>query len=322
MYQDNATLGDTWFRSIEPIASAIPYMVCPGNHEGMYDFLNYRSRFSMPNRDNSSNLYFSWNAGLTHWISYDTEVYFVYEAMEGHGGVHRNFGPYPEIARQQLAFIEADLKKASQDRDQRPWIIAYGHRPMYCSDNDDDDCVLMRDYWKNDLEPLFYQYGVDLVIEAHQHSYERMYPVFNGTVLNGTESPYDNARAPIHIVSGSAGCGENLDTFGPPLGDWSAIRVSEYGYGHLTVHNSSHMHWEQLRVDNYEVVDSIWITKSEPFPIFSALHSSKSSSHSSLSDIALVVGSVVAFLVGVAVLAVGLKSAFAWHEDRSLYHTI
>ena len=30
------------------------------------------------------------------------------------------------------------------------------------------------------LEKLFYSKGVDLIIQAHEHSYERLYPLFNG----------------------------------------------------------------------------------------------------------------------------------------------
>ncbi len=28
-----------------------------------------------------------------------------------------------------------------ESRKARPWIILYGHRPMYCSDDDGDDCT-------------------------------------------------------------------------------------------------------------------------------------------------------------------------------------
>lgn len=28
-----------------------------------------------------------------------------------------------------------------ENRAKRPWIITYGHRPMYCSDDDGDDCL-------------------------------------------------------------------------------------------------------------------------------------------------------------------------------------
>lgn len=143
-----------------------------------------------------------------------------------------NFGPYPDWAAQQLAFVEADLQQAVQNRQQRPWIVAYGHRPMYCSDTDDDSCTQNLDSWKTDLENLFMQYKVDVVIEAHQHSFEMLWPVYNFTVMNGSlAQPFTNAGAPIHIVSGAAGCDEDLDPFGPEgLGPWSAFRSSTYGY--------------------------------------------------------------------------------------------
>jgi hypothetical protein len=155
-------------------------MVCIGNHEGMYDALNYRQRFTRPGYSKTENLYFSWNAGNVHFISYNTEVlyiYFTYKAMDGHGGVHQNFGPYPEIAAAQKAFVAQDLALAAEpaNRELRPWIVVYGHRPMYCSDSDNQDCIRMNNEWKADLEPLFLKYGVDVVLEAHQHTYERLW---------------------------------------------------------------------------------------------------------------------------------------------------
>ena len=98
----------------------------------------------------TGNLYFSFNAGNTHWISYSVEFYFVYEAMEGHGGIGRNFGPYPDLAKKQLEFIEQDLIAANQQRHLRPWIFAYAHRPMYCSDSDDDDCILAKNRFEKE----------------------------------------------------------------------------------------------------------------------------------------------------------------------------
>ena len=40
--------GDAFMRQMQPVAGLLPYMTCPGNHENHYNFLNYKSRFTMP----------------------------------------------------------------------------------------------------------------------------------------------------------------------------------------------------------------------------------------------------------------------------------
>lgn len=53
------------------------------------------------------------------------------------------------------------------------------------------------------LEDLFYKYGVDLEFSAHEHSYERLWPIYDRQVYNGSDSdPYNNPKAPVHIITG------------------------------------------------------------------------------------------------------------------------
>ena len=55
------------------------------------------------------------------------------------------------------------------------------------------------------LEPLLYKHGVDLAMWAHEHEYQRIYPMYNYTLCKGSEAdPYANPRATVHIISGSA----------------------------------------------------------------------------------------------------------------------
>lgn len=61
---------------------------------------------------------------------------------------------------------------------------------MYCSNDDDEDCATVDTVTRVGLplgrmfalEPLFYKYGVDLQIYGHEHSYERLFPIYNYTV--------------------------------------------------------------------------------------------------------------------------------------------
>lgn len=49
------------------------------------------------------------------------------------------------------------------------------------------------------LEDLFFYYGVDIVLQAHEGCYERMYPLMKGVLLSEN---YTNPQAPVQIVHG------------------------------------------------------------------------------------------------------------------------
>ncbi|KAM6961305.1 acid phosphatase type 7 [Aplochiton taeniatus] len=260
MDEDNGRIGDEFMRQIQSIAAYVPYMTCPGNHEAAYNFSNYRNRFSMPGQTES--LWYSWNIGPAHIISLSTEVYFYLEY-----GV--------DLIFEQYQWLQKDLEEASrpENRAKRPWIITMGHRPMYCSDNDHDDCTKFESYvrlGRNDtkppapgLEDLFYLHGVDLQLWAHEHTYERLWPVYGYKVYNGsTEQPYVNPKAPVHIITGSAGCREKHDPFVPDPRDWSAFRSTDYGYTRMELVNNTHLYLEQVSDDqDGKVIDSIWVVK-------------------------------------------------------------
>jgi hypothetical protein len=262
MDDDNGRVGDAFFNQIESIAGYLPYMACVGNHENAYNFSNYVSRFSMPSNDGKSiggenNHFFSINIGPIHLISFSTEFYYFLE-----------YG-FTQVKRQ-YEWLEADLKKANLNRPEQPWIITMGHRPMYCSNENADDCNNYDDRIRigfpfvntYGLEDLFYKYGVDLTFWAHEHSYERFWPVYNETTRNGSyEKPYTNPGAPVHIVTGSAGCNEKHDSWGP-LKNITAFRSADYGYTRMQVYNRTHLYLEQVSDDqDGKIIDDIWLIK-------------------------------------------------------------
>ncbi|KAJ7374239.1 hypothetical protein OS493_007316 [Desmophyllum pertusum] len=94
------------------------------------------------------------------------------------------------------------------------------------------------------LEDLFYKYGVDLSFWAHEHSYERLLPLYDRQICNGSrEEPYTNPCAPVHITTGSAGCSEDHDPFPkdyPPLDSFSLTRLRLHTNDHPQ--QDSHIH--------------------------------------------------------------------------------
>lgn len=240
--------GDDFMDIIEDYASYIAYMTAPGNHEiNGGNFSHYRYRFSMPQTTwpmTVDKLWYSFNIGPIHFISYSTEAYFTAPQTQGTA---------------QSAWLIKDLKEANLNRKTHPWIIAYGHRPMYCSNTDRDDCTKNNSIVRQHLENIFYIGGVDIIFEAHEHSYERLYPVFDNKVMSYN---YTNPLAPIHIITGAAGNKYGSDPMNGPKGNWTAFRQSQgslNSYGKFTVYNESHIFWQQIQNDS--VLDSVWIVK-------------------------------------------------------------
>ncbi|XP_076291196.1 acid phosphatase type 7 [Lasioglossum baleicum] len=269
MDTENARVGDEFMKQIEGVAAYLPYMTVAGNHEEKYNFSNYRSRFSMPG--DSQGLWYSFNVGPVHFIAIETEAYYFL-----------NYGLKQLV--KQYQWLEKDLEEANKpiNRVKRPWIVTYGHRPMYCSNANADDCTNHQSLVRVGLpffnwfalEDLFYKHRVDLELWAHEHSYERTWPMYNFKVQNGSyEEPYKNYKAPVHIVTGSAGCKEGREKFVPHKPEWSAYRSSDYGYTRMKAYNRTHLYLEQVSDDkDGAVLDQVWLIKDEIFPAYNIDH--------------------------------------------------
>jgi len=241
-------IGDMFMRQIQAIAAYVPYMTCPGNHDYQHNFSHYKTRFTMPG--GNDNMFYSFNMGPAHFVSISTEFYFfiVYGT---------------EQIVNQFKWLEADLAQANEDRHIRPWIIVYGHRPPYCSNIHNDDCRNHNSRIRLGLEQILDDYGVDLVIWAHEHCYERLWPVFDYKVYNGsTKYPYHDPPATVHIITGSAGNVEGQNAFPKINMTWSAFHSKDFGYTRLKVINSTHLYLEQVSDDqNGKVIDEMTLVR-------------------------------------------------------------
>ena len=79
-------------------------------------------------------------------------------------------------AQEQLAFVRADLEEASSDPN-TDWIIPFFHQMMYYEDEESSIVEEDDDNLSGIYHPIFEKYGVNLVLFAHSHTYERTYPI-------------------------------------------------------------------------------------------------------------------------------------------------
>ncbi|KAI6220869.1 Purple acid phosphatase [Aphelenchoides fujianensis] len=215
--------------------------------------------------------------GPIHWIGLSTEYYgFFYE-----------YGHLPVL--NQYQWLQEDMKvrvfpsirkgpfleKANANRDQTPFMIAFYHRPLYCSNTNSFECGsfenrLVRVGFEDmpGLESLFYENELDLGFAGHEHSYERFWPVYDRKVFNQTADPYRNAAAPVYVISGSAGCHSPNALFNKTEVPGSAFRSSDYGYTILTVENRTALFVEQISVQqgSPQRIDSFWLQRDAVVP--------------------------------------------------------
>ena len=153
------------------------------------------------------------------------------------------------------------------------------HRPMYCSSDNNHDCTkydgIMRTGYNNinfSLEHLFFQNGVDLQFYAHEHNYERLYPMcdYNYQPVNNI-SLYHNVHFPVQVISGSAGCREIHDRFSYPKPRWSAVRSNDYGFTLLSVEDKMSLRVKQFSVDAGDFIDEFTLSKTTVYPNFDFL---------------------------------------------------
>lgn len=139
----------------------IPLVTCLGNHEVDGGYVH--------NDRSKAGSYLSVFDGLYSEVSYGT----------------LDFGDYLSLVlvdTNHLSPIEGEqtdwLEKTLKERQDHPHVFVAGHIPCYPSARDFEAKVneTMRKLWC----PLYERYGVNVVLEHHDHTFKRTYPLLDG----------------------------------------------------------------------------------------------------------------------------------------------
>jgi hypothetical protein len=124
--------------------------------------------------------YYSFDHGNIHFVCLDSQTSGNYNDKLGGGGM--------------ADWLQADLEATAAD-----WIIAYFHHGPYTKGSHDSDTESQHIAIRGNLLSILEQYGTDLILSGHSHSYER------SRLINGHYGSSSTYVAGTHAIDAGNG---------------------------------------------------------------------------------------------------------------------
>lgn len=249
--------GDNYFENLKNINTQIPYVITPGNHENFDNgnFFNYRLRMPVGDEelyDKTSNHYYSLSIGPAKFffINYDYIL---------------NMNISTAAWTYVFTSLQHDLMLASANPDIK-WKVIVTHRPIYCSDEGTTDCIT--NFWYlHRFEALYKKFNISVLLESHEHFYERVEPISNFKIYEPVKGYYKSSSAiidqPGRFEQIILGCAGTLEFFPHEISDYplnSKLVAGTQCYGEINFDENSF----RVRVSksiNDELIDLAIIVK-------------------------------------------------------------
>lgn len=156
-----------FFEKAQPWLGRNAFMPATGNHDevdGKAD--RYLSHFNLPENGAPDNL-----PGTSYSFDYGT-AHFVFLNSESN-------------VKEQKTWLSADLAGTTQ-----PWIIVAMHQGPYGGNRKKS----LVEHWV----PIFDEFGVDLVLQGHNHEYSRSFPLKHDKIA-------EDGKGTVYVVTNAAG---------------------------------------------------------------------------------------------------------------------
>mgnify|MGYP001289204800 FL=1 len=211
-----------WLNSITPLENNSRVKIAFGEHDIDRKFIRYNSYM---NHFNLTKPYYSFNYQNVHFLALAT--------------AKNSMIPYRN-GSEQYNFVQEDLKNA-HNNESIDWIIVYTFRPLYSS---------VTEHYGDDVLPktfhtLFDKYGVDVVLQAHNHNYQRTFPLiynessffpqYHPIIADKDTSEYKDPNGTLFLTVGTGGA--KIYNF-TGISPFVAKQFAGYGFINIDLANS------------------------------------------------------------------------------------
>ncbi len=167
-----------WFEAGGWLNGMVPSLATPGNHEYFRDSETKKTTLSS-----------YWKPSFVHPANGPESVresayFLVYQGVLFVALDSQRALVDADVMQEQAEWLTEVLEKNTQR-----WVVIFHHHPVYSTKAGRDNVA-----WRDTMEPIYKKYGVDLVLQGHDHTYGR-----------GINMPLGNVRKnptePIYVVS-------------------------------------------------------------------------------------------------------------------------
>ena len=180
-YQKDASC---WLKIMSPLLNRT--VIAIGDHE--FHFKNSTRLEEYMRVFHLKNQYYSFDLENVHFLAMSAEIPF-------------------DKKSDQYKFVNSDLETASKNSS-IDWIVVFMYEMMYSSPTFHKPNENLRDTY----HPLFDKYHVDLVLQAHNHNYQRSFPISYSEkqpskpiITDRNEERYTDPKGIIFVVTGTGG---------------------------------------------------------------------------------------------------------------------
>lgn len=197
-----------FFSVYRDLLQAVPVYPVIGNHEyltlGGQPFVDVYHLPATALRPEDDERYYSFDLGDVHVVALDSNPQMLWRVSD-------------QVDDDMVDWLRADLAAS-----RATWKLALFHHPIYSSGPHGGELLA-----RQTLVEVLEDGGVDLVLNGHDHDYERTHPVWRGAQV-----PPEDKRAITYVVAGAGG-----GALYAANGDWftQVVDAKSYSFLDLTI---------------------------------------------------------------------------------------